>query len=147
MTGEIDTFFAMTKEAFKLAFRAMTVARCFRNFGYYFVEKALYPEAVACYLLSMEYDPDAKQVQSELYYINQKASTVIPDPTMEDIQEYADKYGFPFKADEDIVGLSYAYGKHFYEAGNKDYAKYFLTIAYELTDMEPAERMLKELEQ
>ena len=145
MTGEYETFYALTKEAFKMAFRPASVARCYRNLGYYFVEKALYPVAVACYLLSMRFQPESKQVQSELYYINQKADRPIPEPTLEEIEKYAEQYDFPLVADEDIVGLSYTYGKHYYEEHRKDAAQYYLTIAYNLTDMESAKQMLDDL--
>ena len=147
MTGDFETFFNLTKAAFGISYRATAVARCYRNLGYYFVEKELYPEAVGCYLMSMQFEPDAKQVQSELYYINNKAKRTIPDPSMEELKGFAEKYGFPIQADDDIVGLSYSYGKHFLETNQKDYAKYFLTITYELTDMESVKELLEKLDE
>lgn len=35
MTGELEQFFNLTKEAFKIAFRSVDVARCYRNLGFY----------------------------------------------------------------------------------------------------------------
>ena len=42
MMGDLDSFFRLTVDAFKIAFRPEHVARCYRNLGFYFVEKELY---------------------------------------------------------------------------------------------------------
>lgn len=141
MEGNMDRFFEKTVEAFKMAIHAPEVARCFRNLGYYFVEKKLYSEAIAAYLLSMRFEKDSKQVQSELYYINQVAGG-IEEPSYEDVKKYAEKYGFPMGADEDILGLAYAYGKHFVEQGENEPGRYFLSILYELTQDDEVKKML-----
>ena len=47
---------------------------------------------------------------------------------MKEVEGFAEKYGFPIQADEDIVGLSYSYDKHYLETGQKDYASYFFNI-------------------
>lgn len=51
LEGDIESFFEKTLEAFTIAIHASDVARCFRNLGYYFVEKESYTEAVATLLL------------------------------------------------------------------------------------------------
>lgn len=141
MDGNMDKFFEKTIEAFKIAIHAPEVARCFRNLGYYFVEKKLYPEAIATYLLSTRFEKESKQVQSELYYIN-KITGGIQEPSYEDIKKYAEKYGFPTGADEDVLGLAYAYGMHFAEKGQNEPARYFTSILYELTQDDDVKTML-----
>lgn len=136
MQGDMETFFDKTIAAFKIAFKPSDVARCFRNLGYYFVEKQLYPEAVAVYLLSTEFEPDSKQVNAELYFINQVAGKV-DEPTSDDIKRYTEKYGFPAGADGDVLGLAYTYGRSFLqedEEKNTNLAHYFLSILYDLTN-------------
>ena len=85
MLGDLNNFFRLTVDAFKIAFRPQHVARCYRNLGYYFVEKELYSEAIACYLLSLQFEKDALQVQSELYYINSKTDGKVKEPSIEEI--------------------------------------------------------------
>ena len=131
--GNLEVFFNLTVEAFKYAFRPKAVARCFRNLGYYFVEKELWDEAVACYIASMDYEKDALNAQSELYYIQRKAGRQIPPPAQEAFESYGEKYGFPVHPSEDILGIPYAYGKHAAELGNSDAARYFWTVFYDLT--------------
>ena len=132
--GDMDSFFKLTIDAFRIAFRPQHVARCYRNLGFYFVEKQLFSEAIACYLLSLQYEKDSKQAQSELYFINNQAEAPMKQPTLDDVKQYADKYGFPIGADQDILGLSYSYGKHFYDDRQFDAAKYFFDITYGLTE-------------
>lgn len=141
MEGNMDKFFETTIEAFGIAIHATHVARCFRNLGYYFVERKLYPEAIATYLLSTRFEKDSKQVQSELYYINQVAGG-IKEPSYEDVTSYSEQYGFPTGAHEDILGLAYAYGKHYLEDGQNEAARYFMSILYELTQDDDVKKLL-----
>jgi hypothetical protein len=145
MIGDLGNFFRLTVDAFKIAFRPEHVARCYRNLGFYFVEKELYSEAIACYLLSLQFEKESKQVQSELYYISSKTGGKVKQPSMTEARQYAEKYGFPIGADDDILGLSLSYGKHFYQENAAEAAKYFLGIAYDLTDDDEIKKMIDSL--
>lgn len=145
VTGDLEQFFSLTRDAFKIAFRSADVARCYRNLGFYFVEKEMWSEAIACYLLSMPYDSESKNAQSELYYINVNTDGQVSEPTMDQIKEYGEEYGFPVGADEDIIGLSFFYGKHFLEQNEPDIARYLLSIAYDLTDDDEIAEMINKI--
>lgn len=141
MGGDIDKAFELTIEAFKIAIHPSQIARCYRNLGYIFVEKKLYSEAVTCYIMSDQFEKDAKQTQAELYYIQQVSGKTF-NPSMKEFEEYSKKYGFPIGADDDVVGLAYNYGKHFLEEKEYEGAKYCFGIAYELTNDESIKRIL-----
>lgn len=143
--GDMDAFFRLTLDIFRYAFRPADVARCFRNLGYYFTEKKLWEKSVACYTMSLQFEPDSKQAMSELYYIQQKAGKVISPPGMDELKKIAEKYGFPVGADPDVLGLSYSYGKHFAEAGQYAGARYCWEITYGLTDDEEIKKMIESL--
>lgn len=147
MTGDLEQFIVLTKEAFKIAFRSTDLARCYRNFGYYFVEKKLWSEAIACNLLSLQYDNESKAAQSELYYINSATDGEIAEPSLDQVKEYSEKYGFPMGPDRDILGLSYAYGKHFLEENEPNAARYFLSITYDLTGDSDIKEIIEKLPQ
>lgn len=140
MEGDMDHYLEGTLNAFKIAIHAPQLARCLRNLGYYFVEKKLYPEAVAVYTLSCEYEK-SQTVSSELYYISQVAGN-IETPSIKDLEGYADKYDFPIGADKDVIGWSYAYGMHCAEKGQHEEARYFLEILYELTNDEEVRKII-----
>lgn len=146
MRGELETFFTKTLKAFKIAFRPADVARCFRNLGYYFVERELYQEAVAAYLLSTHFEKN-KMVQSELYYIGQKTGEPVANPTYEEMKIIAEKYHFPLTANQDILGIAYSYGKQAFEDREIEQARYCFTILYKLTDDEKIKALLDQLPQ
>ena len=143
--GDMDLFFRRTLDVFRYAFRPNLVARCFRNLGYYFVEKEQWEDAVACFTMSLRFDNESHMAMSELYYIQQKAGRTIPQPTMDELRNIAEKYGFPVGADPDVLGLSYNYGKRFAEQGDADGARYCWQITYELTGDEDIRKMMDEL--
>ena len=145
MSGDLEQFYVLTKEAFKIAFHSKDLARCYRNLGFYFVEKKLWSEAIACNLLSLQFDKESKNAQSELYYISSATGGKIPEPTIEQVREYGEKYGFPIGADGDILGLSISYGKHFLEENVPNAARYFLSIAYDLTGEESIREIIEKL--
>ncbi len=143
--GDMESFFKLTINIFKCAFRPKQVARCFRNLGFYFIEKELWEEAVACFTMSLQFDKESTLAMSELYYIQQKAGRTIPTPGLEQLKKYAEKYGFPVGADPDVLGLSFAYGKHFAEQGDAAGARYCWQITYDLTDDEDIKKMMDKL--
>ena len=144
MEGDMETFFSKTIEAFKIAIHATDVARCYRNLGYYFIEKKLFSEAVAVYLMSQWFDKNSPNAQAELNYISSIAGN-IEKPSIEQIKQYSEKYGFPIGADKDIVQLAYAYGDSLEKDGQKQGAKYFFSIMYELTQEESIKKRIDSL--
>lgn len=144
LLGDMDGFLHHTIKIFRYAFRPQQVARCYRNLGYYFAEKTLWKEAVACYSLSLHFEKDSKNAMSELYYIHENAGNV-DRASMEEIRALAQEYGFPVGAHEDVVGMAFAYGKHFLEQGDSDAARYCLIIAFDLTQDEAIRNMIDSL--
>lgn len=142
---DMESFFKLTIAIFKYAFRPKQVARCFRNLGYYFTEKELWEESVACYTMSLQFEKESTLAMSELYYIQQKAGKMIPPPKMDVFRSISEMYGFPAGADPDVLGLSFAYGKYFAEKGDAAGARYCWQITYDLTDDEEIKRMIKAL--
>lgn len=132
--GDIDKTEQLTKEIFKIAFKPALLARCYRNLGYIFIEKQKLREAIACYYLSLQYEPDSKQAQSELYYINQQYGVDIDPPTMQGMKDTAKAAQFPLGPDEDILGIAYTLGKQCLDEKKYDLAEYLLQILYDLTD-------------
>ena len=145
VTGDMQGFFDLTVDAFKCAYTPKAVARCFRNLGFYFVEKKLWSEAMSCFLASMDYEKDSVNAQSEMYYIQHQAGQPFAIPTLEDFRSYGEKYGFPLQPSDDVLGLTYSYGKHFANQGNADIAGYFLNIFYDLTQDEEVKALLDSL--
>ena len=132
VTGDLENFFKYTINAFCIAYKPHEVARCFRNLGFYFIEKKLYSEAKAVYILSMQFD-NSEQALAELYYLDDKTNNQIEKPPVEKVKEYSEKYGFPFGANLGILNLAFKHGKESLEKRSPTSARYFFSILYELT--------------
>lgn len=144
-TGDIEKFYELSKEAFRIAYHSKDLARCYRNLGYYYIEKEAWEAAFSCYLLSLQYERESKQAASELYYISQKADH-FTEPSFADVQKYAKEYGIPLGPDKDVVGLAFAYGNRFLKDHRYDVAVYFFSIVYDLTDDDEIKKIIEDIQ-
>lgn len=145
MKGEFEDYFKLSLDIFKYAYTPQDLARCYRNIGFYFIEKKLWQEAMGCYILSLEFKRDSKNAQSELYYINQMTNGKVKEPSIDFIKATAEKYGFPVGADNNVLGVAFTLGKEFAEQNNFAGAKHFFGIVYELTNDEDIKNMIAAL--
>ena len=146
--GRMDEFFKLTMGIFPNVYQRRHLARCYRNLGYYFVEKELWEVAASCYLISIHYDKDTPQAQSELWYIQQKADAGFSMPTSEEeIEKYARQYHIPMGANQDVIGIAMYFGEQSEKGGQIDAAKYFYSIAYDLTGFDEIKERIDALPQ
>lgn len=143
--NRLDDFFRLTSLALSHSYKKAHVARCYRNFGYYFVEKKLWKMAAACYLFSTRYDKEHTSAQSELWYIQQKAGSDFEPPSSDELLDGFNEYNVPLGADQDVVGILIALGKEGQKQGNLNFARQFLEMAYELTEFDEIQKMLNDL--
>lgn len=141
---DYETFFKLTKDHFKYAFQRKDLARCFRNYGYYFIEKQDYIPAITCYLFSELYDQN-DIAENQIKYIKSKDETA--DVDVELIEKYAEKYGFETRASKETIYMAYAWAKKAIEEERKDFAIYFLSIVDDLIDDEEVKETLKKLKE
>ncbi len=134
LKDDMENFFKLTLNAFKIAFRPQNVARCFRNLGYYFAGKELYSEAKVAYIMSLQFERDSEQALKELYYVDEKTNHQLEKPSIEKLKEFSEEYGFPIGADLNVLNLAFENGKKSLEKRNPGLARYFFTILYDLTN-------------
>ena len=145
MQGDLDEFLRLTTEAYSHTYQSQHLARCYRNFGYYFIEKGLWQLAASCYLYSTRHDSDIKHAQSELWYIQQKAGPSFTMPTDADLLETFSEYKIPLGANRNIINLLVELANEAKSSGHIEYAKYFLETLYDLTGYRDVKEMLDEL--
>lgn len=141
---DYETFFKLTKDHFKYAFQRKDVARCFRNYGYYFIEKQDYSPAITCYLFSELYE-QSDIAENQIKYIKSKDETA--DVDIELIEKYGEKYGFETRASKEAIDIAYAWAMKAIEEERKDFAIYFLSIVDDLIDDEEVKETLKKLKE
>ena len=142
MRGMIEEFKDATLQTFKYAFRTGDLARCYRNLGYYYVEKQDYLVAT-CVLLYSNHFERSQMVASELYYIEQVSGKQF-DPSGEEMDKCFESNGIPNGPQIEMLKIAYAYGQHFYEQGDMASAEYFLGIFVSFIQDEKAQKMYED---
>ena len=142
-TGEMEEFAKYTREAFQYAFHVEHIARCYRNMGYYFIEKEEYPVALMCYILSTQFEK-SEVAQREIAFINSKLKG--QEVQLGDMKEIEGKVGLSTDTIRQNVEVAIAYGQHFLDQGEKDGAKYCYAIAYQMTGNAEIRKKLESIE-
>lgn len=143
--GDMETYFHLTQKIFLYAFRREDVARCYRNLGSYFVYQKEYQAAMGCYLMSMDFDTEDQSAPSELYYIQAVTRNTVTRPTQEELEQYAEEYGFPIGADQVVLGMAWKMANKYLDSEKYDAAVYYLKIVYDLTEDEEAKKKLNQI--
>jgi len=131
----------ITKQ-FKYAYKKTAIASLYRNLGYYFFEVEEYANSKLCYVLSLQFEENNMNALMELKYIDEVTAGTIELPSEAEAKNVAFQYGFPLGANDDVIGIAYSLGKKYLENGEMDGAKYYLSIAYELTEADEIKTML-----
>lgn len=95
--NEIDEFFKLTVDMFKIIYEPSMLARAYRNLGWYFAEKKQFNEAVICLVVSLKYSGEYEidKAQSELFYITQKNKDINLKPSQEEIVKFFEDNSIP----------------------------------------------------
>ena len=145
LAGDMENFFEESKKIQKFAIHNPDVARFLRNVGFYFTEVGKYQEAMMCYMRSLFYDRDNKNAENEINYLHQKYGIEFNMPDGKTCQEFSKKYGFALGADNDLLRMMYAYGKHFLDGEQEAGARYCFALLYELTEDPEIKKILEDL--
>ena len=145
MEGDMKRFFEESKKIQKFAIHSKDVARFLRNACFYFGEIGQYEDAMVCVVRSAIYDRESKMAENELVWLHEKHGVDIPKLDAKACRKFADRYGFPLGADNDLLRLLYAYGKHFMDEKETDGARYCLGLLYELTEDDEIKGMIDSL--
>lgn len=144
MQGELDEFFRLTVEQFEYAYTPRHVARCFRNLGYYFIEKGELSVAYGCYIQSLRYE-ESQSAAAELYYIQSIADESFTPPVDEEICAAAEKYGYPNGPHDTVIGLLYEISQKCIEDNEYELAAYYFELLCDLTGDEEMRAFLEQL--
>ena len=141
---DMEAFKRLTIAIFPIAYKRREIAHCYRNIGYYFVEKQMWDEAVGCYLLSMSFaEAEGRyQAEQELHYIYEETKGEAERPSIGAMRSYGEKYGFPIGPDAKVIEAAMLYGKTMLAQKKFQHASYFLDIAYKLTENKEIKQVL-----
>jgi tetratricopeptide (TPR) repeat protein len=142
--NKFEDYLELTKQCFKYAYTKKDLARCYRNIGYYCIEKADYETAVAVETYSLFFEKST-MVQSELFYISQKTGKLSAPPSVEVMQQLLRNIDIPLGPSQEVLGIAYSLAKDAEEKQNYDIAKFSYGILYELTGNDDIKAKLESL--
>lgn len=143
--GEMEKLLNMTKLALKYAFKRNDIGKCYRNLGYYYIDKNNFEMGIVLYLLSFEYDPDNADAKKELDFIQKQTNLNINLPSIENVIIMLNKEDIQFGVSNVILELSYTYGKHCVDIYNDKLGCYFYNIFYNLTKNSDVKKIIDDL--
>ncbi len=141
--NDLKRFFEFTKFSFQYIFHVNDLAQAYRNLAWYFDQSNLKRIAYGCYGISLQYEESDEAID---YMNDLDQKEWFTEPSMGEMMDFAKKYGFSIGPNQDVVGLAFGYGKQCYEEGLIQEAKYFLEIAYALTNSQEVLDLLEKLE-
>ncbi len=143
MKDDLKRYYEFTKFCFQYIFHVNDLAQAYRNLAWYFDQSNLKRIAYGCYGISLQYEESDEAID----YMNElDQKDWFTQPSMGEMMDFAKEYGFSIGPNQDVVGLAYGYGKQCMEEGLLPEAKYFLEIAYALTNSQEVFDLLEKLE-
>jgi len=133
LRGDLERYMDLSKQCLKISYSGKNVARCFRNMGYYYVEKELYDAAVVMYYISMNFDRQTQIAQSELYYIQQTTGKPAPSFSSDEMEAICREHDVPFGPNDLVLEVAYTLGKMAENDKEYDASRFFYSIIYSLT--------------
>lgn len=130
--GNMDEYLKSSMRAYDIIYTPLGLARFYRNLGYYFIEKELWSAAIACYGISLYYEPKSPNAFQELDYIVEKTGKGIEWPSREDAEKICKENHIPYGPSNKVLNVAISYGMSQIKENNPQMAKYFLEIAYSL---------------
>lgn len=130
---QFKRYLEINLKALSQAYTASKLARCYRNLGYYYVEKENYELATALYSFSVRYDKESNIAMAALQYISHKTGERVIPPSFERCGELFAENGIQFGPSEAVLNIAVSLGDQARDAQAFKEAGYYYSIAYELT--------------
>lgn len=140
----LTRYLDITKQAYRFCCTRATMARYYRNMGYYYLSAYQTDLARACYLYSNIYY-HTENADSELSYLKQALGDETPDFSIKEMQEMFDSNGIEPGPDSKTIGIIYRVGQLMMEDKDYELAKDCFSIVYDITQEEQLGRLLEEM--
>lgn len=130
---QFKRYLEVNLKALSQAYTASTLARCYRNLGFYYIEKEKYDLATALYCFSVRYDRESNIAPAALQYISHKVGARVTPPSFEQCAKLFEENGIQFGPNELVLSVAVSLGDLARDAQVYEEAGYYYSIAYELT--------------
>lgn len=142
--NNLDSLRKVTFESYNLLCSRATMARFYRNLGFYYLEKYEPELAAILYKYSNIYY-ETEFATKELEFIAKAMQQEIPEYSLKYMQDKLVEKNIPVGPNPDTIGITYRVGQIELEAGNTKEAKECFMMVYDLTQDEEVRVVLESL--
>ena len=142
--GKLERYIAVTVQGYRYCCTRATMARYYRNMGYYHLSKYKTDIARACYIYSnIYYHTD--NADSELKYLESALNDKTPKLDIKTMQKIFDENGIEPGPQSDTIGVIYRGGELMMQDNDNKLAKDCFSIVYDITQEKALEALINEL--
>jgi len=141
-----ENYLNIINSCLKYAYSSASIARCYRNLGFYYIEEERYELAIALYHISIHYDQNAAIAYNELRYISAKSGLEVDRPDSQKTIKLLEENGIQIGANGLILNIAYAIGCDAQKKNKYEFAKYFHSIVFDLTGNEEIKKIIAEMD-
>ena len=142
--GKLERYIAVTVQGYRYCCTRATMARYYRNMGYYHLSKYKTDIARACYIYSnIYYHTD--NADSELKYLESALNDKTPKLDIKTMQKIFDENGIEPGPQSDTIGVIYRVGELMMHDNDNKLAKDCFSIVYDITQEKALEALINEL--
>lgn len=142
----MERYLIATKEAYKLCCTRATMARYYRNMGYYHISKYNTQTARCCYIYSNIYY-NTENADRELEYLKSALGDDTPQWSIKEMQKMLEQSDIEPGPNPDTIGVIYRVGELMMNDHEYSLARDCFSICYDITQEELLARMLKQLDE
>ena len=142
----MERYLIVTKQAYQLCCTRATMARYYRNMGYYYISKYDTTTARCCYIYSNIYY-NTENANSELEYLKNALGDDTPKWSIKEMQQILKQSNIELEPNPDTVGVIYRVGELMMEDYEYQLAKDCFSICYDITREELLANLLKQLDE
>lgn len=131
----------ISRRAYPFCCTRATLARFYRNMGYYYLESSKPEVSAALYLYSRLYYP-SRQADTELAYLEAALKKKLDEHSTQELQQILMQEQIPLGPNPDTVAITYRVGLEELSAGRMQNARDCLSMVYDVTGDEEAGKLL-----
>lgn len=136
-TSDLEKFKEQIERAFRIAFRARDIARCYRYLGSYYAEKKKYRAAIVCHALGMRYEK-SPEGEAELSAIASGVGAEITPPDDREVARQVERFDIPAVPNRIAIALAAAFARYHHRRNQPAEEKYFRNILENELDKDKA---------
>lgn len=132
----------VSNESYKLCCTRATLARYYRNLGYYYLESYKPEVARALYTYSNIYF-ETENAKTEISFLDKAQPQYAKEMSVKELQAIIQQEGIPLGPDSNTLGITFRVGQIELDNGNYQNAADCMAMVYDLTEDDEAKQLME----